>query len=161
MTIKQSPLELKEFNILNVDCRFVAPKIEVDVEKLFNSYEIDINFAIRQIAEGTVYVLFVKAEINYEVPPTIQKEGYEMYIESVGVFSVKDTKISDEEKLTLLTNSGLVMVLNFLRTKLADITAHFPMGKYYIPSIDLKDLVEKKQKTLHKASVKNKKRKSA
>ena len=126
------------------------PDGAVDVKQLLESYAIDVNFTFRKINTEGLYSLYAKAEINYQLPESEKKEGYEMFIECMGIFQVGSNSLNESDSQALLTNSGLVITLNFLRSKLADITAHFPMGKYLLPSIDLKDLIEKKQKALTK-----------
>lgn len=151
MTIKPSPLELKDFSLTNVECHFIPPEPNADILSLFQEYEIDINFGSRKVNVDGLYTIYIKAEINFQRPDSSAKKGYEMFIECMGIFSITDTEMPNEEKMSLLSNSGLVMTLNFLRTKLADVTSQFPMGKYLLPSIDLKDLIEKKKTLLAKA----------
>lgn len=150
MTIKPSPLELKDFSLLNAECHFIPPEPNSDILSLFNEYEIDINFGSRKVTPEGLYTIHVKSSINFQLPDPNAKKGYEMFIECMGVFEIKNKDMSGAEKASLLSNSGLVMTLNFLRTKLADITSQFPLGKYLLPSIDLKDLIERKRASLAK-----------
>lgn len=143
MKVTPSPLKLVDLSVINLVCHFIAPKKQIDVNKLFESYEVDINFGVAKQSNANSFQLFMKAEINYDQSLALQKEGYAMLIECAGIFTIEGA-----EKSVQLTNSALVMMLNFLRTKLADYTAQFPFGIYFIPSIDLNELVKEKQKTL-------------
>lgn len=148
MKVTPSPLKLVDLSVINLVCHFIAPKKQIDVNKLFESYEVDINFGVAKQSNANSFQLFMKAEINYDQSLALQKEGYAMFIECAGIFTIEKDIIKDSEKSVQLTNSALVMMLNFLRTKLADYTAQFPFGVYFIPSIDLNELVKEKQKTL-------------
>lgn len=158
MMIKLSPLELKDFALLNAECHFNPPDDGTDIAALFKEYEVDINFAVRKVNSNAVYCIYVKAEINYDAESSTHKKGYDMFIECMGVFEITDNSMKNEEKMALLSNSGLVMTLNFLRTKLADFTSQFPLGKYLLPSIDLKHIIETKKKSLIKQKVSSSKK---
>jgi len=153
MTIKQSPLELKDCALLNFNCKFVAPKSAAkDVNiftEYFEKYSVDVNFAITN-ASSDLPQVYVKSSINMDLDETKRLPGYEIYIECVGVFHINNEQITIEDKMNLLTNSAVVMVLNFLRTQTSAITASFIFGRYLLPSIDMKDLLEKKKADLEK-----------
>lgn len=149
MTIKPSLLELKDFVVINFDYSFISPADQIDVQAVFAGYEVDIDFSLQKGQEH-IYNVFVKAEINYdETKP--KQPGYTMLVECVGVFSMDESLLSKEDGQNLLTNSALVMTLNFLRTFIADATGHFPFGKYWLPSMDMKELLAQKQQAIAKA----------
>lgn len=141
MKIKQSSLELINIVLINFDCKFTAPVDGTNIRELFSSYEIDVDFVFREI--NNQYNIFFKASINNDV--SVRLKGYSVFIECVGVYRFTDDTLDNSTKDVLLTNSALVMTLNFLRTKLADITSQFPLGKYLLPSIDMKHLFEQKK----------------
>lgn len=156
MKIKPSQLELRELSVINFQTKFVPPEEKTDVRSLFNQYEVDVNFAIKK-NDSNIYSVFVKAMINGEKTKD-QLPGYEIFTECVGHFEMIENDLSEKDIQSLVTNSSLVMTLNFLRVHLADVTSHFPLGRYFLPSIDMKDLLEQKQKLIEKSKTKRKKK---
>ncbi len=145
-----SPLKLVDLSVSNLVCHFIPPQGKIDdIGELFGAYDIDINFTPKKGEAGNIFQIFMKAEINSGPGMGSQKEGYTMLIECVGTFDIAESTVLKNGKRSMaLINPALGMVLNFLRTKLADFTAHFPCGIYWLPSIDLNDLVSQKQQTL-------------
>lgn len=156
MKIKPSQLELRDFSVINFQTKFIPPEEKTDVRALFNQYEVDVNFAIKK-TENNFYNVFVKAIINSDKTKD-QLPGYEILTECVGIFEMIENDLSEKDIQSLVTNSSLVMTLNFLRIHLADVTSHFPLGRYFLPSIDMKDLLEQKQKLIEKSKIKKKKK---
>lgn len=147
MKIKMSPLSIRDLAVINFDYGFIPSNKEENLREYFDKYEIDINFALKEYNEST-YQLFVKAEINYQ--DTKQLPGYEIFCECTGIFDVDNSEITAEEKRALLSNSALVITLNFLRFYIASSTSNFPYGKFLLPSLDLKDLLNKRAQLVKK-----------
>jgi preprotein translocase subunit SecB len=154
MKVKHSKLELKDLVILNLDYQFNTPKENIDVDKLMSTYNIDLDFMIIE-SLANEYKVFVKASINYNLKKPVY--GYSIFIECGSAFKI-DSEVSKDERNQLISNSALVMTLNFLRVSLVNITGSFPFGKYILPSIDVKDLLEQKAIVSKKISTPRKKK---
>jgi preprotein translocase subunit SecB len=143
MKPRLSQLKLEEFVILHLEHEFIPPENEeTNISDIYNLYEIDIDFGLKKIT-NTDYEMRVKAAINdIELP----LPGHSIYIETAGIFKITE-KIEDKELLNnLLLRSTLSMQLNFLRTSVANFSSYFPFGKYWLPSIDIGNLIEEKAK---------------
>lgn len=151
MKVKPSPLELVDFFVLNQQCAFIQPTAEVEVIALFNSYQLDIDFGIRPLEED-LHQVALKVEVNRDTEP---QPGYSVFCEAIGIFRLTGT-YSEEEKHNLLVRSALAMLLSFIRTQLATTTAHYPMGKYWLPSIDIVDLIRQRGEQVEKETTENK-----
>lgn len=160
MQIKLSPLNLKDLAIINFNYSF-SPAKDEELPTLFEKYLLDVNFATKKISES-LYQVMIKVDINNK---ELKKfSGYSIFAECVGVYQISQSKIESielEEIKSLLTNSGLIMTLNFLRNFIAITTSSFPYGKYFMPSIDLKDLIEQKMKAIEAAKAQAKTKPSA
>lgn len=156
MTPKLSPLELEEFVILQQHLQFILPNEPVaDVATLFGQYAIDLDLGVLPGEPGN-YQVRMKAWVNYIETPLA---GYKIFIETAGIFKI-DEKMPDRKLFqNLLYRSTLSMQLSYLRTVLAEITSHYPMGRYWLPSIDLVDLIE--QKSRQQGGTKTKAKKSS
>ena len=142
MKVKRSLLELKDFYITSYNYRFEPPGSKMEVEKWFDEYELDIDFGIRNL-ETDLHQVALKVSINVgeKVLP-----GYVIEAECLGFFSLDGEKISEEVKQNLLVRSALLMNINYLRTFIAGNTANYPLGKYWLPSIDVPDIINRKSK---------------
>ncbi|MVT07338.1 hypothetical protein GO493_03625 [Chitinophaga sp. ysch24] len=144
MKVKPSPLELKEFVVLDFHYDFNHPEKEISIPELFKEYNYDLDFAIKT-SDPALIQIFVKCDVNRGVSEPLP--GYSLKVECMGMFSITENQILDskEEMETLVVNSGVVMTISYMRTFLAGITGHFPLGRILFPSIDLKDLIARKK----------------
>lgn len=139
MRVKPSPLELVDFFVVNYHFEFIHPKEDVEIRTVFDAYPVEIDFGMRTLEDG-LHQVVMKTVINRgeeEMP------GYSITCEAVGVFKIQNVE-SEDEKQNLLVRSALAMLLNFVRTYLSTVTAHYPMGKYWLPSIDVVDLIKQR-----------------
>ncbi|HEU4553736.1 MAG TPA: hypothetical protein VFS25_12920 [Chitinophaga sp.] len=151
MKLKPSPLRLKDFVVLRYDYKFIAIVNDISFPEYFSNYDYDLDFAIRQNPDNTINI-FVKILINN---PSAGKplQGYSMEVEGVGIFSLDENAIQKTDKDTLLVNSGLSMTINYLRNFIAGATSHFPAGRLWVPSLDLRDLVAGKKAAMQNEPV--------
>ncbi len=158
MKIKPSQLELKEFVVLDFHYDFSHFEKELSIPELFKEYTYDLDFAIRA-TDASLIQIFVKSSINHGHSALLP--GYSLKVECMGIFSINnpDDIKSEEERETLLVNSGLVMTISYLRTFLAGITGHFPLGRLLFPSIDLKDLMRQKREKITDSDPKSEQKK--
>lgn len=143
MTAKLSPLQLTDFQLLDLQYQFVNP-VEtdtVDINDLFSSYEIDVDFAI-QPQDDANFTIFTKAGINQ----TGSKPGYKLFAEGVSTFRITDSAALPETTLqNLLVFSGVGIAMQQLRSRIADLTSFAPFGKYMLPTLDVDDLLTRKR----------------
>lgn len=140
MKIKKSILTLTEFWIVESNLVSILPLNE---KQLYQEISLDIDFDILEADE--YFKLVLKIEGNKAKK---KKVGYSFTIVSEGIFNFTK-KIEEKEMNTLLLFSAVPMMIANVRGYLANITAYSPFGKYLLPSIDMKDLIENKQKTTH------------
>lgn len=150
-----SPLILLDFAIINSSFNF-SPLISnnKDIHKNFSEYLIDIDFAIVQQEDN--FRFFIKVAINQGED---KLPGYSIFSEGVAVFTFsKKTKISEEDKKSLMQYSAFSIALNSLRSFISALTAFAPFGKYILPSIDVNDIFQQKAKQIQKIDSKKKKK---
>ena len=150
MKPKLSPLKLLDFAIINCNFKFLAPEDKIDIRSTFESYVIDIDFAIISESNGTR--VFIKTSIN-QIANMLP--GYSIFVEGVAVFDIAKTdSLAEENKKSLLQFSSVSIALSSLRGFITSLTANAPFGKYTLPSIDVNDLFNQKSKTRLKQSSK-------
>ncbi len=138
MKIKKSILTLTEFWIVESNLVSILPLNE---KQLFQDIDLDIDFDILEADEYFKLVLKIEGNKGKK-----KKVGYSFTIVSEGIFNFTK-KIEEKEMNSMLLFSALPMMIANIRGYLANITAYAPFGKYLLPSIDMKDLIESKQKT--------------
>ena len=153
MTVKPSPLQLTDFQLLNLRYQFVNPtednRAEADV--LFARYAVTVDFAIQRQDDST-FTIFTKAGINQDSA----QPGYVLFAEGVSTFLFTDpSALADDKFQNLLVYSGVGIAMQQLRSRVADLTSFAPLGKYMLPTLDINDLLAQKQaqKNLPKAPV--------
>lgn len=154
MKIKPSPLELKDFVVINFDYTFIPFTGDKPLQDIFKEYDVDVDFAIRP-DDPDLSRIFVKAKIN-RPPDGESQPGYSIAVECLGLFTLK-AKIDKAEYSEHFINSGLTMTLSYMRSFVAGVTGHFPVGRFWIPSMDLNDLVRQKQLIMRKKNKEKKK----
>lgn len=154
MKVKLSPLKILDFFVIKSSFDFDPPEPEVNVQELFSSYEIDFDFA--RTANNNFYQVYVKASINREQNKSL---GYQIFAEGCVVFDLDEKGLSPEEKWNYLNYTSLVIAINHLRSYISSITRHSPMGKYLLPSIDIKNLIEQKTNKTNEAIIESNRQK--
>jgi len=157
MELIKSELILEEFFIVNSSYNFNEPTSDnVNVKKLVDDYEIDIDFVVRDIKnEENKYLIFTKLNINNKEK---QLAGYSLFVEGVSIYSFnRNAKLTESEKSDFLWMSGVSISINSLRNYLSAITSFSPFGKYTLPSVDLTSLLNTKRKNHNKKVKKSKK----
>ena len=142
MIALQSEIHLERFAVLQSHYDFNPPKRDPkDLQQLFKSYEIDIDFAHHFNEDKTIQV-FTKISINQNEKPM---PGYHLFVEGVAVFSLdKSEELTEDEEKNLKVYSTVNILIGYLRNTLTAITASAPMGPYLLPPINMSDLFRKK-----------------
>lgn len=139
METKESPLILKQFDILSSKCDLVPtndPTVNLLIET--KKMPVDIDFFMKQNEDGSFY-LFTKVSINQGED---QKPGYSIYTEGVGLFDFQP-ELSAEEK-SKYYNSGVNICIGNLRQYICAITSYYPLGRFSFHSIDMPALLKSK-----------------
>lgn len=144
MIAKKSPLKWERFGILKWELNFIQPENprgKISPKKLFEEYQIDIDFHHTNVQEHLLQVLLSVGINDLEEP----KPGYRILIESVGVFNLSDVLELDEElrqnlKIFATTN----LMIGRVRGLIPTLSSQAPFGVYQLPSIDLNDLIKQK-----------------
>ncbi len=159
MKLKPSPLELKDLSVIQCEYRFIPIERSTQLSDLAGKYTYDIDFAIKG-NDDTFITIFTKISIN-NIRDTKPLPGYSIFAECAGVFSLSEKNISAEDRQALIVNSGVSIVINYLRNFVANMTSNFPAGKLWIPSLNLRELILSKsqqrddsKKTIRKAGKK-------
>lgn len=138
MIAQSSAIKLEHFAVLQSHYEFEQPKKNIkDVQKNFDAYEIDIDFAHHDEEEDNTIHVFVKIGIN-QAKKTLP--GYKLLVEGVGIFSLKEENLTEEKKNNLKFYSTVSIIVGYLRNTLSGITASAPYGPYLLPTIDMQHL---------------------
>jgi len=138
MIAQLSAIKLEHFAVLQSHYEFEQPKKNVkNVQKIFDAYEIDIDFAHHDEDEHNTIHVFVKIGINHKKKTL---PGYKLLVEGVGVFSLKEENLSEEKINNLKFYSTVSIIVGYLRNTLSGITASAPFGPYLLPTIDMQQL---------------------
>lgn len=143
-----SPLILKDFAITENKFTFTSVNEGInDLEELFNSYPIDIDFGY---SENDLYItISVKVQVNNADNPDILG-GYSIIAEGTSIFEFNNkVKLSNDERASLLNYSGLSITINHVRGFIAALTSYAPFGRYNLPTIDVNSLLSKKKDQLN------------
>lgn len=141
MKITKSPLQYLNFWILKFDLKTnriempeVKSEIPLVVRQLFDSYEVDLDFMIKEA--GQHRLAYVKIEINKSDEP---KGGYSIFAEGVTRFHVKDENIRKYSDLNCIG-----IAIQNLRSYIAGATSDGQFGKYIFPSVELEAMFREK-----------------
>jgi len=138
MIAHSSAIKLEHFAVLQSHYEFEQPKKELkNVQKVFDAYEIDIDFAHHDDEEDNTIHVFVKIGIN-QAKKTLP--GYKLLVEGVGMFSLKEEDLPVEKINNLKFYSTVSIIIGYLRNTLSGITASAPFGPYLLPAIDMQHL---------------------
>jgi preprotein translocase subunit SecB len=141
MIAQKSAIRLDSFSVLQSHYEFVHSKREPrNIKKLFDSYELDIDFAHHFEDNGEIKV-FVKIGINRQKKTL---PGYILFVEAAGLFHLEDKDIPEQEKDNLRYYSTISILIGYLRNSLAANTASAPFGPYLLPPVDMNELFRHK-----------------
>ncbi len=145
MKVSESNLELVEFVITNSNYKFVDPRKEINIREIFSKYEIELDFGKRDVKteeDEHLFNVLVKVLINQPDQP---QPGYQILVEGISVFRIKNPGQLDDKTLTNLKNiSALSISINNLRNYITNMTAYGPFGKFIFPAVDVNQLIKEK-----------------
>lgn len=138
MIAQSSAIRLKKFAVLQSHYAFEQPKKNIrNVQKTFDSYKIDIDFAHHDEDKNNLIHVFVKIGIN-QSKKTVP--GYKLLVEGVGIFYLNEEGLAKQEIINLKYYSTVSIIIGYLRNTLSAITASAPFGPYLLPTIDMQHL---------------------
>jgi preprotein translocase subunit SecB len=142
MLAKPSEIQLQNLAVLQSHYQYTPPKrVPKNMQKFFDGYEIDIDFAHHSKEEGEIQV-FTKISVNNA---DNRLPGYSLFIEGAGIFFIEEEEnIEKGDKNNLKFFSTVSILVGYLRNSLSNMTASAPLGPYILPPIDLKDLFKQK-----------------
>ncbi len=137
-----SEIKLESFAVLQAHYEFNPPKRNPkDPKKLFNSYEIDVDFAHHVNEDKTIQV-FTKISVNWGETAL---PGYQLFVEGAAFFSLERTEeLTEKEESNLKFYSTVNILIGYLRNTLMTMTSSAPMGPYLLPPVNMTDLFRKK-----------------
>lgn len=143
MIAKPSAIKLENFAVLQMHYDFEQPKHKPrNIQKLIDSYEIDVDFAHHEDdGDGSIKV-FVKIGINQAKKAL---PGYKLLVEGFGIFRLEEQGISEQQKNNLKYYSTVSILIGYLRNSLSGITASAPLGPYLLPPVDMQELFNTKK----------------
>jgi preprotein translocase subunit SecB len=143
MKAKFSPLKILDFKLLSSSFEFIPlDSEEVNVDELFSKYLVDIDFTFQESEGDKFFQLMVKISINKTKSAL---DGYKIYAEGGGVFSIENEPDLDDKTIgNLRYYSSLNMMINNLRNIIYQQSTLGPIGPYLLPPIDIVDLHRQK-----------------
>lgn len=145
MIIKKSELQILEFNMLGINIISFPDNADIDDH---TSDEFDIEFEVFISTENDRHFKIMIRLNNFKNDQPLQG-GYG--IDVTGEFKYKFKKnieISDDRKSQLVSRSAIPMAIAHFRSIIALTTSNFYKGSYFLPSIDLNHLFQKKLESI-------------
>lgn len=140
MLVNFSPLKIESFHIEQFHFEFIPPQNESDLITVNSRVEID----YQQYLDEKIFSVQMDIAINQNKSET----GYSIISNAIGRFSLDEERlISETDKHNLYGISTLNIMIGHLRGFIRDMTASGFLGAYILPSIDVRDLIERKTKS--------------
>ncbi|NLA15153.1 MAG: hypothetical protein GX877_01265 [Bacteroidales bacterium] len=149
MIAKKSDLILTKFSVINSHITFI-PDLN-DAEEIipanyFDQYLVDLDFNVEYNDEHDMFRIVVSVRINDHNSKDENIPGYSIHVVGIAFFKFDEkTELNNEQKLQLLSTSGLSICITNLRAFIANHTTSFPWGPYSFYAIDVQDLLASKQ----------------
>jgi hypothetical protein len=153
-----SPLKLGHFHLLESAVSFINPEKKTSIEErkaiiAQYKFEFELDFGKR---DNNTFFTYVELSFNSEAEPdTPCLPGYSVYLSAIGSFRVDDfDKLTTSEKSNLVHYSTVNYIIGRLRDHLYQVTSLSVWGAYTLPSVDMKDLLDKWFASQEKKSIK-------
>ena len=140
-------LAVREIIILQFHSEVKHPGVlpeELDRDALFRSYPIEIDFGFHKT--GGYHTVVLKVAINFPEDGD-PLAGYSLFIECMGYLE-KTAEFDDVSDENAFWQGALALVMHFIRNYIANHTGHQPLGKYWLPSFSMNDLMASKKTAL-------------
>lgn len=146
MNIRKSELIIENFNLMGMNIVSFSGEDEFSENIVTNSnfdFDFDIFF---NNEEENLFKIIVRID-NFNENQIEYGYGIDVFGEFKFRF-VDGTNFSEKTKNILVSKSALPMAIAHLRSIVAITTSNFQYGSYFIPSIDMNDLLQKKIESL-------------
>jgi preprotein translocase subunit SecB len=143
MIATTSPLKLINFYLYEKYYRYIEPEKEIENwNEIIEQYPVDIDFHHQSLEED-----YFQVSVSIEVNPGEEKlPGVHLIAHGIGIFQLSDAdKLNESVAGNLRVFSSLNIVINSLRSELSNATSQSPIGRYYLPAIDIGSLLKTKQ----------------
>lgn len=134
MIIEKSAIKYIHFGVIDIDLKCNLPK---EKESMALDLEVDMSYDICKI-EGERNIFQIVLELKLYTPNNLP--GYNIYLKPYAVFELPkndDKKVIDK----ILIFTCIPMLLGSARGFIADTTTNFPLGKYFLPSLDMNGIL--------------------
>src|SRR5690625_4030882 len=152
MIANKSPLKWEKFGILNWELNFIEPENpgdKISPAKLFQEYQIDIDFQHANVSEYLLQGLLSIGINDLEEP----KPGYRIFVESVGIFDLSDVlKLEEGPRQNLEIFATTNLMIGRVRGLIPTLSSQAPFGAYQLPPIDLHALINQKSDAVERNS---------
>jgi preprotein translocase subunit SecB len=142
MRILKSNLELELFNILSCLIETIPTKSKI-TSAILSKNPVELDFDILHNSKNSNKIRIL---VHIQTPNDVKEiRGYRFSIISEAFFYIKGlrTKPAKEQNQYILF-TAVPIAIAMVRSHLYNVTANFPYPQYILPSIDLRDLFEKK-----------------
>lgn len=141
MITYQSDLKTNSFFIIKSCCDLIVPKTEIDPERIFLSYPVDIEYSIKERGGEKSFRVLMEVLINYPG----KSPGYAILVEAMGDFTIEaKKKLTPMERDHLINFVAIETCIEHIRGYVANITSQYPLGKYIFASINMEALYHNK-----------------
>jgi hypothetical protein len=146
MNIKKSELRIEKFNLLGLNI-ISFPENDEENTRVETNSNFDFDFDVFFSSDDeSLFKIIVRMD-NYNQNQTNQGYGIDVFGEFKFRFD-KKRKLSEDQKNNFVGRSALPMAIAHLRSIVAITTSNFHLGSYFIPSIDMNHLLQKKIETM-------------
>jgi preprotein translocase subunit SecB len=135
MKVEKSNIRFTNFVVvdLKITCNFP----DKSAEQVLDS-DVDLNYEIFQFTND-VNSFQIRMDLN--IAPPEDKFGYKMQVSCMGNFNFDEGQ--EKEQIDVQLNSTCIpLLLGNLRGVLSTITSNFPFGKYLLPSLSIKSIID-------------------
>ncbi len=136
MIIKKSDIKYIHFGVIDINFKCNLPK-EKEVIAIAMDLDVDLSYDICKI-EGERNIFQIVIDLKLTTPNN--NPGYNIYLKPYAVFELPKTEDKNIiDKMLIFT--CIPLLLGSARGFIADTTAQFPLGKYFLPSLDMKSIL--------------------
>lgn len=142
MNIKKSELKIEGFNLLGINI-ISFPGNEDENQSSITNSNFDFDFDVFFNTDNESQFKIIVRMDNFNESQIQQGYGIDVFGEFRFKFD-EDLDISNKDRNVLVSRSALPMAIAHLRSIVAITTSNFHLGSYFIPSIDMNHLLQKK-----------------
>ena len=141
MLVFQSALKTSNFYIIKNSCELILPKHEIEPNRIFLSYPIEIDYSIKERGGDKSFRVLIEIKINHPA----KNPGYSILVEAMGDFTIEDSSsLQKKEKERLINYTAIERCIEYIRGFISNLTAQFPLGKYIMETINMEVLYRNK-----------------